>query len=125
MLFQKFQVDSNSEKSDPKIPFGRSLVKQHPSRRRELSVRTPISIEKCQTILDCICPDVMATRSDALQSSRRIQCSSTLVNPFERSGYSVRTLSLIMQVVQKTFNHLDAQTLLWKLRTAKVRPSER
>jgi hypothetical protein len=50
----------------------------------------------------------------------------------ERQLQIVWTLSLIRQVVQKTFSCPDvslhypyAQTLLWKLRTAEVQPSGR
>jgi len=83
-------------------------------------------------------PDVSATRSDALQcsTSKRISFPNKdmgrQLQPSRRRGYSVRTLSLIRQVVQKTFNHpdvslhcSDTQTLLWKLRAAEVQPSGR
>jgi hypothetical protein len=52
------------------------------------------------------------------------------LQPSKRRGHSIRTLSLIRQVVQKMFNcpnhrlhGLDAQALIWKLRTAEVQPS--
>jgi hypothetical protein len=55
------------------------LPKHNPSGRRELFVRTPISVKKLRIVQDCICPDVMANRPDALQSSRRSQCSSASI----------------------------------------------
>lgn len=58
----------------------RTLIsQQHPSRRRDLSIQTPISVQKLQTVQGCIRLDVMANRSEALQSSRRSQCSSASV----------------------------------------------
>jgi len=52
--------------------------------------------------------------------------------PFECQVYTVRTLSLIRQVVQKTFNHPDVrlhypdtQALIWKLHAVGVQPSGR
>jgi hypothetical protein len=52
---------------------------QHPSGRQELSVQMPINVYKLRTIQVCICPNVMANRLDALQISRRSQCSSESV----------------------------------------------
>jgi hypothetical protein len=49
------------------IPSGLSLVNQHPSGRRELSVRTPIYVQKLRTVLGCIRSDVSATRPDAIK----------------------------------------------------------
>jgi hypothetical protein len=43
----------------------------------------------------CIRPDVMANRPAALQSSRRIQCSTALVNLSKRLGYTVRKPSSV------------------------------
>jgi hypothetical protein len=51
------------------ISSGRSFVKHHPSRRRELSVRTPFCVQKLRTVPSCIRPDVSTTRPDALQCS--------------------------------------------------------
>jgi len=81
----RFCVDSNSEKSDPKIQSGRPCLfrklfsQQHPSGRGGNTVRMPISVKKLRTVQVCIRPDVMATRPDALQSVRRFQCSNTSV----------------------------------------------
>jgi hypothetical protein len=54
------------------------------------------------------------------------------LQPFGQRGYSIRTLSLIRQVVQRMFNHPDfrlhgpeSQALIWKLCVAEVQPSER
>jgi hypothetical protein len=55
------------------------LSKHNPSRLRELSVRTPINVEKLRTVQGCIRLEVMANRPNALQSSRRSQCSSASV----------------------------------------------
>jgi hypothetical protein len=55
------------------------LSKHNPSGRRELFVQTPISVKKLQIVQDCIRSDVMANCPDALQSSRRSQCSSASV----------------------------------------------
>jgi hypothetical protein len=55
------------------------IIQQHPSKRRELFFRTPISVWKLQTVQDSIHPDVMVNRPDALQSSRRSQCFSASV----------------------------------------------
>jgi hypothetical protein len=83
----RFCTDSNSEKSDPKkpsercgVPFWTLISLQHPSGRRELSVRTPISVEKLRTAHDCIRPGVMANHPDTIKSSRRIQWSSASVS---------------------------------------------
>jgi hypothetical protein len=45
------------------------LSKHHSSKRRELSVRTFLCVEKIRTILACICSDVIAARPDASQCS--------------------------------------------------------
>jgi hypothetical protein len=76
--------------------------------------------------------------SECLQCSisKRISFPNTdmgrQLQPSRRHGYSLRTLSLIRQVVQKTFNRpdvilrcLDSQTLLWKLCVVEVQPFER
>jgi hypothetical protein len=55
------------------------ISQQHPSERRELSVRTSLYVLKLRTVQGCIRPDVMANRPAAIQSSRRIQCSSASV----------------------------------------------
>jgi hypothetical protein len=145
VLQEDYVQNSRQWNSSPLHPFGRrgilsghSSVKHHPSGRRELSVRTPFCVKKLQTVTSCIRPDVSATRSDALQcsTSKRISFPNKdmgrQLQPSRRRGYSVRTLSLIRQVVQKTFNHpdvslhcSDTQTLLWKLRAAEVQPSGR
>jgi hypothetical protein len=63
-------------KSDPLHPSGRrgipsehSSVKKHPSGLRDLSVRTPIYIQKLRTVPGCIRSDISATRPDAFQCS--------------------------------------------------------
>jgi len=107
------------------ISSGLSFVKHHPSRRRELSFRTPFCVQKLRTVPSCIRPDVSTTRPDALQcsTSKRISFPITdmgrQLQPSRRRGYSIPTLSLIRQVMQKTFNRPDvslhcpdAQTLL-------------
>jgi hypothetical protein len=70
----RFYADSNSENLDPKIPSrrrgipsGRSSVKHHPSGRQELSIRTPLCVQKLRTVPSCISQDVLATHPDALQ----------------------------------------------------------
>jgi hypothetical protein len=73
----------------------------------------------------CIRSDVSATRPDTIQcsTSKRISFPNTdmgrQLQPFERRGYSVRTLSFIRQDLQKICNRpdaslycLDAQSLL-------------
>jgi hypothetical protein len=75
--------------------FVRTLIsQQHPSRRRDLSVRTPINVLKLRTVQDCIHPDVMANRPAALQSSRRSQCFSASVRT---TCDPVQTMSSIRQ----------------------------
>jgi hypothetical protein len=82
----RFCVDSNSEKSDPMFPLGR------PSHASE-----PLSLSRSRTIQGCIRPDAMATRLDALQSSRRFQLSfagtkwEDNLHPSEHQGNTVRT----------------------------------
>jgi len=73
---RRFCTDSKLEKSNPlhlsrrrDIPFGCSTVKHHLSGRWELSIWTFLCVEKLQTALGCIRPDVSATRSDAFQCS--------------------------------------------------------
>jgi hypothetical protein len=81
------------------------------------SVRTPICVQKLRTVPSCICLDVSTTRSDVLQcsTSKGISFPNTdmgrQLQPSGRCGYSIRTLSLIRQVVQKMFKRPDAQTL--------------
>jgi hypothetical protein len=55
------------------------LSKHHPSGQRKLSVQTSLCVQKLRTVQDCIRPNVLANRLAAIQSSRRIQCSSTSV----------------------------------------------
>jgi len=108
----------------------------HPSGWRELSVRTPICIQKLWTVIGCIRPDVSATRPDALQcsTSKMISFQNTdmerQLQLFGRCSVPVRMLSLIRQVIHKTFNHSnvrlhcpDAHALIWKLRATEVQPS--
>jgi hypothetical protein len=115
------------------IPSGRSSVKQHLSGQRDISVRTPICVQKLRTVPGCIHLNVLATRPDAFQcsTSKRISFPNTdlgrQLQPPGRRSYSVRTLSLIRQDMQKSCNHLDvslhcpnAQSLLWKLHAAEV-----
>jgi hypothetical protein len=45
------------------------LSKHYPSGRRELSIWTFLCVEKLQTILSCIRPDISATRLEAVQCS--------------------------------------------------------
>jgi hypothetical protein len=68
--------NSRQWSSSPLHPFGRrgilsgcSSVKQHPSGRQDLSIRTPICVQKLRVVPDCIRSDVSATRLDALQCS--------------------------------------------------------
>jgi hypothetical protein len=120
------------------IPSKRSSVKQHPSERLELFVQTPICIQKLRIVPGYIRLDVSATNPDAFQcsTSKRISFPNTDIRrqlqPSGRLSYSVWTLSLIRQDMQKSCNHLDvilhcpdAQSLLWKLRAAEVQPSGR
>jgi len=110
----------------------------HQSGRQELSVQTPICIQKIQTIPCCIRLDVSATCLDSFQcsTSKRISFPNTnmgrQLQPSGRPSYFVRTLSLIRQVVQKMFNRPnvslhcpDARSLLGKLHAAKVQPFRR
>jgi hypothetical protein len=111
------------------------LSKHHPSGRRELSVWMFLCVQKLRTVLNCIRPNILATRLDAFHysTSKRISLQNTdmgrQLQPSGRRGYSVQTLSLIRQVVQKTFNRLnvrlhglDAQALIWKLCAVEVLP---
>jgi hypothetical protein len=115
------------------IPYWRSSIMQHPSGWCDLSPQTPICVQKLRTVSGYIHSDVLATRPDALKCSRSKRISFPNTNmrrqlqPSRRRGYSVWTLSLIRQDVQKIYNHSDvslhypdAQFLLWKLRATKV-----
>jgi len=88
-------------------------------------------VQKLQTVLSCIHPNVSATRPNAFQcsTSKRISFPNTDIGrqlqPSEQHSYSVWTLSLIRQDVQKSCNPPDAQSLLWKLRAIEVQPSRR
>lgn len=132
VLQEDFVQNSRQYSSSPLHPFGRcdissgrSSVKHHLSERRELSVRTPLCVQKLRTIPSCIRPNVSATPLNALQcsTSKSISLRNTNMErhlqQFEQHGYFIRTLSLIRQVMQKTFNRpdislhcLDTQTLL-------------
>jgi len=95
------------------ILSGHSFVKHHPSGRWELSVRTPFCVQKLRTVLGYIRSDVSATRLDAFQCSTSKMISFSkhryrkTAATVQTAWYSVRTLSLIRQVVQKTFNRSD------------------
>jgi hypothetical protein len=116
------------------ILSGRSSVKQHPSERRELSVRTPICVQKLRTVPSYIHSDVSATCPNTFQcsTSKRISFPNTYMGrqlqPSGRRSHSVWMLSLIRQDVQISCNRLDASLHcqdLWKLRAAGVQPSGR
>jgi hypothetical protein len=122
----RFCEDSKSEKSDPKLP---SRWPNHASGRPS----EPRSFELFQ---GCIRPDVLVTRLDTHQCSTRNQISFSdtdmgrQLHSSRRQGNTVRMLSLIRQDVEKNCNRLDVwatlskrQSLLWKLRVAKVQPS--
>jgi hypothetical protein len=100
----------------PYQPSERSSVKQHPSRRHGYSIRTPISIQKLQTVHGCICSDVSATRPYAIQcsTSKRISLADTIMRrqlqPSKQQVYTIRTLSLIRQDVKQICNHLDVRS---------------
>jgi hypothetical protein len=115
------------------------ISKQHPSGCGGNTVHTPISVEKLRGIQGFIRPNVMATCPDALQSSKRIQRSSASVrttlqyrpDAFQfstskrisfadtdmgrqlqlsgRQVYTVRTLSLIRQDMEKNYNRPDVK----------------
>jgi hypothetical protein len=63
------------------IPSGRSSIKQHSSGRRDLSVQTPICVQKLRTVPSCIHSDVSATRPDAFQ------CSTSKMISFPKHRY--------------------------------------
>jgi hypothetical protein len=132
------------------------ISQQHPSERRGNTVWTPINVDKIRTVQGCIRPDVMATHPDALQSSRGIQHSSASIwttwqyrldtnqgstrisfsfadiymgrqlHPSGWHGYTVQTLSLIRQDVEKNCNcgrqgnTVRTRSLLWYLRAVAV-----
>jgi hypothetical protein len=143
VLQSRFCTDSKSENSDPKIlsgrpyqPSGRSSLKQHLSERRSYSVRTPICVQKIQTVQGCIHSDVSTTRPNAIQYSTSKRTSFVDTNmgrqlqPFGRQVYIVRTLSLVRQDVEKICNRSDGrntpsgrQSLLWKLCAAEMQLS--
>jgi hypothetical protein len=88
-----FCVDSNSTKVGSLISIQTALSRartfisqQHPSGQPGNNIRTLISVEELRIVQGYIRPDVMATRTDALQSSRRFQRSSASV----RTTVSVR-----------------------------------
>jgi hypothetical protein len=97
------------------IPSGSSYVKYHSSGRRELFVRTSFCVQMLQTTLDYIRPNISTTRPDAFQcsTSQKISFQNTDIGrqlqPSGRRGYSIQTLSLIRQVMQKMFNRPDVR----------------
>jgi hypothetical protein len=100
--------------SELQVPCIRSDgVKQHPSRRQDLSVQTSICVQKLRTVPGCICSNVSATRLDAFHcsTSKMISFPNTdMGRQLELSrqrGYSVWTLSLIRKDVQKIYNCPD------------------
>jgi hypothetical protein len=131
----------------------RTLIsQQHLSGRRGNTVQTSNSVEKLQIVQGCIRLDALQSlrsfqrssasvhttwqyRPDASQSSRRIKFSfidtdlGRQLQSSRRQAYTVWTLSLIRQDVEKNCNHLEAratasgrQSLLWKLCAAEVQP---
>jgi len=120
VLQSRFCTYSKSKKLDPKIssgrpcqPSGRLSVKQHPSRWPCYSVRTPIKVQKLRTVQGYIRSDVSATRPNTIQCStrKRISFSDTdmgrQLQPSGRQVYTVRTLSLMRQDVEKICNRSD------------------
>jgi hypothetical protein len=91
------------------------ISQQHSSGRRGNTVWTPISVHKFWTIQGCIHPDVLATCTDVHQCSIRNQISFTdtdigrQLHPFGRQVYTVQTLSLIRQDVEKNCNRPDVR----------------
>jgi hypothetical protein len=75
------------------IPSGRSSVKHHSSERRELSVRTPICVQKLRTVPSCIRSKVSTTRPNAHQCSTSKMISLQNTN-MERQQQTVRTSGL-------------------------------
>jgi hypothetical protein len=161
MCFSKFKKDSvqflNQKKLDPKLLSGWS---NHASGRPSVSRRFELFKLASVRMCACIRPNVLATRPNALQSSRKIQRSSASVRttwqyrpdisqcltskrisfadtdmgrqlqPSIRQVYTVWTLSLIRQDVEKNCNHPDVrakpsrrQSLLWKLSATEVQLS--
>jgi hypothetical protein len=116
----------------------RTLISQATSIRTTwFFVQTPISVQKLRTIQGCIRSDVPTTRLDVIQcsTSKRISFANTdmerQLQPSGRQVYTVRTLSLIRQDVEQLCNRPSVrftssgrQSLLWKLRTAKVQLSK-
>jgi hypothetical protein len=99
---RRFYAVFKSEKPDPKYSFGRpclasrrSSVKQHLSGQRGYTVWIPINVKKLRTVHDCICPDVMATRPDTLQSSRIFQHSSASVWNFSHQRWIKRLINFL------------------------------
>lgn len=98
---RRFCADSNSQKSDPKIPSG----------------RPPISVQKIRTVQGSIHLDVMATHPDTHQSSTRNQIFFTntymgrQLHPSGRQGNIVQTRSLIRQHVKKNYSRLDVREI--------------
>jgi len=138
----RFCADSNSEKSNPLFlsrrpskASGRSSV----NNIRPNDVALPFGLSSVS-----ICPDVMVTRPDALQSSRRIHRLSASVRTTwqyrpdtsqslrrirfsfadtdmgrqlrlsGRQVYTIRTPSLIRQDVGKNCNHPDVRVTLFE-----------
>jgi len=94
---ERFYVDSNSEKSDPKIRSGRP---NHAPGRP--------SVSRSRTVQSCI-------RLDALQSSRRFQLSFTdtdwedSLHPSGRQGNTVRTPRSLIRKLRAYTLHPSGQ----------------
>jgi hypothetical protein len=115
----------------------RTLISQATSTRTTwFFVRTPISVQKLRTVQGYIHSDVPTTGLDIIQcsTSKRISFADTdMGRQLQLSGrqvYIIRTLSLIRQDVEQICNRPSVrftpsgrQSLLWKLRTAKVQLS--
>jgi len=131
---RRFCAEFKTVKSDPlhpsgrfSYPSGRSSIKQHRFGRHGYFVRTPISVQKLQTVQGYIRSDFSATRPDAIQCSKskkisfaetygktaatvRMTCLHRPNNILDkarrgkelqlsrRQGYIVRTPVLIMEI---------------------------
>jgi len=129
-MFQDVQrrlcADSNSEKSNPKILSGQP---SHASERPSTS--------RSRTVQGRNHPNVMATRSDTLQSSRRIRVFLHR-HIYGKTTASVRTTRQHrpdevhnkarrgeeLQPFGRQGNTVRTRSLLWKLRAAELQPSE-
>jgi hypothetical protein len=95
-VFKKYSVRIPTQRS--RIPRNRPNDVLFPSGRSSVSNIRP-NDEKLRTTQDCIRPDVMANRPEAIKSSRRIQCSSAFI----RTTWQYRPVAIQSSTSNRVF----------------------